>query len=286
MSKKVLMINGSFRKRNTYGLLAQIGKILKSHGIETEILNLFDYEIKDCTGCDDLCIRRKGCHINDGVPLIMQKITDSDGLVLSSPVYLGGVTSKFKTFADRTNEWFHKPEPVGKPVLFVVTTAISGIKETLHYLDLLATGFGTRKGGSITRTNKDLSEPVKESELSRFLQLLQNEKKHYKPSINEIVIFEVQKVLAQKSSGEDKKFWEEKNWNDKCYYYECEIGPLKKTFSKMMHGILSKAIKLPEKQPYPNGYGIKSWEKNRTTRYFSDSPVQPSNVIKCTHFFI
>jgi multimeric flavodoxin WrbA len=246
MGKKVLMINGSFRKKNTYGLLVQIGQILKGHDIETEIINLFDYEIKDCTGCDDVCIRQKGCHIKDGVPVIMQKIIDSDGLVLSSPVYLGGATSKFKAFADRTNEWFHKPEPVGKPVLFVATTAVSGIKDVLRYFDQFAVGFGGRKGGSISRTNKNFNLPVKESELAGFLSLLQNDKKYYRPSMNEVVIFEVQKVLAIKSGGEDKKFWEEKNWNGKSYYYDCKMGPGKKLFSKMMFRILSKAIKLPE----------------------------------------
>ena len=242
MNRKVLMINGSFRKKNTYAILVRIGEILKNHGIESEIINLFDYEIKDCTGCDEFCIKEGGCHVRDDMPAIMQKIMDSDGLVLSSPVYLSGVTSKFKAFADRTCSWFHKPEPAGKPVLFVTTTAATGIKETIHYLDQLATGFGARKGGFIARTNKNMSAPVEEKELLNFLSLIQNDKKYYKPSMNEIVIFEVQKVLALKSSGADNTFWKEKNWIDAYYYYDCKIGPGKKLFSKMMFRILSKAI--------------------------------------------
>ena len=92
MGKKVLMINGSFRKGNTYNILLQMGLILKSHDIETEILNLYDYEIRHCTGCDDLCIRQGSCQIQDDMPQLMEKILESDGLVLSSPVYLYGVT--------------------------------------------------------------------------------------------------------------------------------------------------------------------------------------------------
>ena len=243
MAKKVLMINGSFRKKNTYGLLVQIEELLKKHDIESEIINLFDYEIKDCTGCDDICIKQGHCHIKDGMPGIMQKILDSDGLVLSSPVYLGGVTSKCKAFADRTNAWFHKPEPVGKPVLFVVTTAITGIKETVHFFDQLITGFGARKGGAVTRTIKDFDKPVEEKELARFLSLLQKDKSDYRPAMNEIVIFQVQNVLARKSNGDDKRFWEEKNWNSRSYYYDCKMGPVKKAFSKMMFKILSGTIK-------------------------------------------
>lgn len=242
MGKKVVMINGSFRKKNTYNLLVQIGQILKAHDIESEILNLFDYKIDDCVGCDDVCIRQGHCHVADDMSGIMQKILDSDGLILSSPVYLCGVTSKFKAFADRTNAWFHKPEPVGMPVLFVTTTASTGIKETIHFLDQLTTGYGTRKGGFISRTRGAFDVPVKEKELSRFLSLLIKDKKHYHPTMNEIVIFEVQKVLALKSNGDDRKFWEEKGWINQCYYYNCSMGPAKKLFSKMMFGILSRAI--------------------------------------------
>ena len=243
MGQKVLMINGSFRKKNTYNVLVQIAQILKAHDIETEILNLFDYEINDCTGCDDLCVRRNGCSVKDDMPVIMQKIMDSDGFVLSSPVYLGGVTSRFKAFADRTNAWFHKPETAGKPVFFVTTTATTGIKETIQFFKQYTTGLGARQGGFLARTAKSLSVPVGEKELARFLSLLQNDKKGYNPSMKEIVIFEVQKVLALKSKGQDREFWVEKKWIDTCYYYDCSMGLAKKAFSKMMFKILSNAIK-------------------------------------------
>ena len=243
MSKKVLMINGSSRKKNTYNILVQITQILQKHDIESEIFNLFDYEIKDCTGCDEVCIQQGVCHIKDGMNEIMQKIMDSDGIVLSSPVYLFGVTSRFKTFADRLNVWFHKPEPAGKPVLFVATTTVTGIKETIHFFDQFATGFGARKGGYIARVHKTLNVPVEEKEVSGFLSLLKKDPKYYKPSMNEIVIFEVLKVLALKSNGADRQFWEEKKWLDKVYYYDCKMGIGKKLFSKMMFKILSNAMK-------------------------------------------
>ena len=242
MSKKVLIINGSYRKKNTYNVLVQIAEKLKNRDIESEIINLFDYEIKDCTGCDEICIQQGKCNIKDGMPEIMQKIMDSDGVVFGTPVYLGGATSKFKTFADRTNAWCHKPEPYGKPVFFVATTMVTGIKETVHYLDTFVTGFGARKGGFITRTNKNFNSPVTEKEVSRFLSLLEKDRKHYRPAMNEIVIFEVLKVLALKSSGADRKFWEEQKLIDKCYYYDCKMGLFKKAFSKMMFKILTKAM--------------------------------------------
>ena len=56
-------------------------------------------------------------------------------------------------------------------------------------------------------------------------------------------MFEVQKVLALKSTSETKKIWEEKNWLNRWYYYDCKMGLLKKGFSRMMFKILSKAMK-------------------------------------------
>lgn len=239
----VIMLNGSFRKQNSYGLLVQISQILRGHGVDSEIINLFDYRINACIGDDDNCIKTGSCAQNDDMPALRQKLLDCDGIILSSPVYLGNVTSTFKAFADRTNEWFHKPRPAGKPVLFVATTAVSGIKDTLHFFDVLTTGWGARKGGSIVRAKKNMDMPVQEKEVSRFRSLLENDKKYYRPGMNDIVIYNVQKVMALKSDGDDHRFWEEKGWFGKPYYYDCRMSPGKKAFSKMMSRILAKAMK-------------------------------------------
>ena len=139
MGKKVLMVDRSARKRNTYNILLQIEQVLKTHGIKVEILNLFDYRIEDCIGCE-ACVSCKECAKKDDMPILMRKIMDSDGLIVSSPVYMSCVTSRFKTFADRTNTWVHKPETAGKPVMFLATTASTGLKETKRFFELFATG--------------------------------------------------------------------------------------------------------------------------------------------------
>ncbi|MCL2130571.1 MAG: flavodoxin family protein [Treponema sp.] len=243
MGKKVLLINGSSRKKNTYSILVQIGQILKKYDIDSEILNMFDYKLDDCTGCDEICIKKDGCNISDDMPVIMKKIIESDGIVFGTPVYLGGVTSKLKTFIDRTNTWFHKPELAGKPVFSVITTATTGIKETCNFLDQYAVRLGARKAGYISRSVKTWNVPVEEKEMKRFLSLLNTGENYYKPGMNQIIIFQVQKVLALKSDGSDRKFWEERNWINKYYYYNCRINILKKAFSKMMFKILTNAMK-------------------------------------------
>jgi len=87
-----------------------------------------------------------------------------------------------------------------------------------------------------------MGNPVQEQEVSRFLALLEGDTACYKPAMNEIVMFTVQKMMALKSSGSDRTFWEEKGWLDKKYYYPCKMNPGKKVFSKFMHKVLSKAM--------------------------------------------
>jgi len=242
MGKKVLMIDGSHRRKNTYNLLLQIEKILKARDIETEIVNLFDYEIKDCMGCET-CVTHSGCSQTDAMPDLLQKLLDSDGVIFSSPVYMSCVTSKFKTFADRLNILIHKPKTAGKPVMFVSTTNSTGLKEVNQFYHSLVNGFGMRKGEFVSRAGKKMADPVTEKEIAGFISLLEKDKKDYAPSMGEIVMFNVGKVLALKSTGDDKNFWEENGWIDKKYYYPCKMNLCKKLFGNFMFNVLTNAMR-------------------------------------------
>lgn len=242
MAKKIIIIHGSSRKKNTYAVAQGVEQILRRRGMDTEILPLFDYEIKDCAGCEH-CVHQDGCSMTDDMRTVMEKIRESDGMVFASPVYMNGATSKFKTFADRTNAWVHKPELAGKPVLFVATTASTGRKDIQGFFEKYATGLGARKGELVFRSGKKMNQPVQEQEMKRFLALLEEEPPAYRPAMNEIVMFTVQKVMALQSEGSDRAYWEEKGWFDKPYYYPCAMNPAKKAFGKMMRSILSKAMR-------------------------------------------
>lgn len=243
MAKKVLLINSSFRKKNTYKLLLQVGELIKKNGFEIEIINLFDYNLKDCIGCETCIYHNDNCALSDDMNLLRQKFLEADGIVFSSPVYMRSVTSKFKVFADRTCKWFHKPEPAGKPVMFIATTASTGLKETKQFYEGFAIGFGGRIGEFVARKENELDNPITEKEIKNFLKLLKTDKSEYHPKNKELIIFIVQKILALKSGKSDKAFWENKGWLTKKYYYQCKINVFKTLFSKMMFKIISKAMK-------------------------------------------
>ena len=243
---KVLMINGSFRKKNTYKILCEAGAILEKRGFKYEILNLSDYKINHCRGCDPTCNGNKGCNqTDDQMSEVKKKMLESDAFVFATPVYLSGATSTFKAFADRTNIWFHNPALSGKPVLSVVTTEVSGIDQTEEFLNSLETGMGLRKGGLIKRKQKNFAKPLTEKEMSKFLSLLNTDKSKYKPTMNELIIFQVQKALALKFGEGNKEFWAQNGWLDKPYYYKCKIG-LKKPLAGFIGGRIRASLKVPK----------------------------------------
>ncbi|URZ14738.1 flavodoxin family protein [Clostridium felsineum] len=99
---KVIGINGSSRKDgNTAILIEKVFEELKKQGVETELIQLFNKEIKSCKGCF-ACKGNKKCVIgNDDFNECFNKIVDADGIILGSPVYSADISSKMKAFIER-----------------------------------------------------------------------------------------------------------------------------------------------------------------------------------------
>lgn len=98
---KVLGIVGSKRKKgNTSTLVEETLKALKKEGIETELIFLGDYDIKDCYGCEG-CKDTFKCIIKDDMQKLYPLILESDAVVLGSPTYFYNISSDMKAFLDR-----------------------------------------------------------------------------------------------------------------------------------------------------------------------------------------
>lgn len=102
---KVIGINGSPKKEGSTTLVG-LKKALEQvavHGLETEILELSNYNFTGCDACGD-CKKTGYCSINDEFSSkIFDILNDEDvkGFIFASPVYFGGVTSQMKTLIDR-----------------------------------------------------------------------------------------------------------------------------------------------------------------------------------------
>jgi multimeric flavodoxin WrbA len=101
---KVLGINGSARKDgNTAIMIKKIFEILEEGGVETEMVQLAGEQISGCRDCGLCKVRRNGkCALeNDPVNDIVQKMVESDGIILGSPVYFSNITPEMKALIDR-----------------------------------------------------------------------------------------------------------------------------------------------------------------------------------------
>jgi multimeric flavodoxin WrbA len=103
---KLIAVCGSARKQgNTSKMLHQVIEGAKSAGAETEFVNLFDLDYKDCISCYACKLKgRKSfghCTLNDELKPLLECIEQSDVIVLGSPVYYGNLSGQMRSFTDR-----------------------------------------------------------------------------------------------------------------------------------------------------------------------------------------
>lgn len=84
---KVLIINGSPRiNGNTSVAVREMEKVFAEEGVETEVLQVGNKDIRGCIACG-YCGENGKCVFNDIVNELAPKFEEADGLVVASPVY-------------------------------------------------------------------------------------------------------------------------------------------------------------------------------------------------------
>lgn len=244
--KKVVAIHSSERKGDTYALLTQVGALLADSGAEMETLRLSQLDIRPCAGCEH-CILKGGCVFRDDAELVMKKLREADGIVLSSPVYLRSVSGRLKNFVDRTCCWYHRPELCGKPVLCLASTKGSGLSGTLKYMESVAAQWGAMPAGRVGRTIRTIEKPVERREIARFLELM-DAPESFRPTVGDLLEFEVQKSLASCLGGLDGAYWRERGWDKKPYFTPCRCPLAGRAVSGLVGGAMRRSMALGEKK--------------------------------------
>jgi multimeric flavodoxin WrbA len=78
-------------------------RILEQEGIETELIQLAGQQIRGCSACG-VCgkVKNRQCKIvDDNVNLYIEKMAQSDGIILGSPTYFSMMTPEMKALIDR-----------------------------------------------------------------------------------------------------------------------------------------------------------------------------------------
>ncbi len=86
--EKVLLLCASPRKGNTAQVLSECARIIEDNGLETETVYLRGKKIESCTACGK-CAKIHRCNIDDGLNDIIDKIRESKGFIVGTPVYFG-----------------------------------------------------------------------------------------------------------------------------------------------------------------------------------------------------
>ncbi|WP_271628909.1 flavodoxin family protein [Caldicellulosiruptor sp. DIB 104C] len=100
---KVVAFNGSPRKEgNTYHAIKIVAEELQKEGIEVEIVQVGDKAIRGCLACGTCAKNRnERCVIDDEVNEWIQKMKETNGIILASPVHYASISATMKAFLDR-----------------------------------------------------------------------------------------------------------------------------------------------------------------------------------------
>ena len=120
---------------------------------ETELLNISDFNIQHCTGCDS-CVRKKPCpqSASDDMPELEKKLLAADGLIIAAPSYFTSVPGVLKDFIDRSRAMKMNDHQLKDKVFGAITYAGLRYGGQGHVVDVLnryALGQGMIVVGSV-----------------------------------------------------------------------------------------------------------------------------------------
>ena len=151
--KAIGILGSPHEDGNTAYLLEEILRVLGKE-LKTEMIFLKNYEIRPCEGCC-FCEESHKCIIKDDMQKLYPKIMEASVIILASPSYMGGVTSRMRAFMERT--WYLRKGQLENKIgtwIVVGRRRIGGaINEMNEYLDRLrvikvpgCSGYAFRKG--------------------------------------------------------------------------------------------------------------------------------------------
>ena len=116
---KVLLLNGSPRADGcTATALGEMIRVFDREGIETELIQVGNKDIRGCLSCG-FCFKNGKCAVDDLVNKVAPKFQAADGLVAGSPVYYASPNGTILAFLDRLfySTSFSKQMKVGAAVV-------------------------------------------------------------------------------------------------------------------------------------------------------------------------
>lgn len=131
---KVLIINGSPRVGgNTSIALNEMVKVFEAEGVEAEVVQIGNKDVRGCIACDS-CREKGKCVFDDVVNELAPKFEEADGLVVASPVYYASANATLIACLDRLfySTGFDKTMKVGASVVVARRGGLSATFDELN----------------------------------------------------------------------------------------------------------------------------------------------------------
>ncbi len=131
----------------------------KTKRATTVLLNISDFEIRHCTGCDT-CVRKKPCpeSEHDDMPKIEEKLLKADGIIIAAPSYFTAVPGVLKDFIDRSRPMKMLDHQLKDKLFGAITYAglrYGGQEHVIDYLNRYALGQGMIVIGAVGSPVRD-----------------------------------------------------------------------------------------------------------------------------------
>jgi multimeric flavodoxin WrbA len=250
--KKVTAFIGTQSRKATYRAVQEFEKNLAQSGdVEFEYVFLSDYRLEFCRGCK-LCFNKgeQYCPLRDDRDVLLEKMQNSDGIILATPNYAFHVSARMKNLLDRLAFIYHRPRFFGKACTAVVVQGNTGGGEIAKYLCTAAEhmGFHSSKGcwartldPMTERQERVLCEKVRQSS-ARFYRELHRPVPT--PSFFRLMIFRMVRtsIKSVPQDFRDYQVYREMGWFESDYYYPTSLGPVKKIAGRFFDLIAPKVM--------------------------------------------
>jgi len=100
---KVLLLNGSPRKGNTFSALKIIEKGIEENlKADIEFIDIIKYKVNGCLACDCCLLNNEKCiNHNDDGQFLIDKLDEADVVIFGTPVYWWGMSAQLKLIIDK-----------------------------------------------------------------------------------------------------------------------------------------------------------------------------------------
>ncbi|MFC2021037.1 flavodoxin family protein [Chloroflexota bacterium] len=239
---KILAICGSPKKGNCYSVLNSIQENYPE--IDYKILMLNEVNLERCKGCY-VCVLRgeEYCPLKDDRDMIIQEISDTDGIILASPVHVNHISALMKQFIDRLGFLAHRPRFFDKYVMVMAIGGGFGADKANEYMSGMFSVFGLNVVSSLelyiaSKAERD-NPYYHEKTINVVNTLIDRTKKGQgippSPTMLKLIYFNIFKAISELNKKEgpaDYEFYKDKT----DYVYDTKINPFKKMMAKRIAG--------------------------------------------------